>query len=231
MENKTNNYILPASIIVAAILISGSIIYLVGSSKNGATGGNNQPAKNETLTKETSEDVIIGDSKAPVTIIEYGDYQCTYCIKFFETTEPLIRENYIKTGKVKMVFRGFQFLGAESTLAGQAADCAKEQGGFWAYHDAIYQAEAKDGQENNGNMTKDFFVGLAKDAGLDVAKFTSCYDSSKYAEAVTKGTQDAAALGVNSTPTFFVNGQIVNGALPFSQFQPIIESALKAASK
>lgn len=233
MENKNNNYILPASIIAAAVLISGSIIYLVGSSKSGTAGtagGNNQTSRDEAL-KQTSQDVILGDAKAPVTIIEYGDYQCTYCIRFFETTEPLIRENYIKTGKVKMVFRGFQFLGPESILAGQAADCAEEQGNFWNYHDAIYTAEAKDGQENNGNMTRDFFIGLAKNAGLDVAKFTSCYDSSKYAEAVTKGTQDAAALGVNSTPTFFVNGQMVNGALPFSQFQPIIESALKTASK
>jgi len=234
MENKDNkNYLLPASIIVAAVLISGSIIYLVGSSKNGAgtSSGNNQPADNQALQKETSEDVILGDPKAPVTLIEYGDYQCTYCIRFFETTEPLIRDNYVKSGKVKMVFRGFQFLGPESTLAGQAADCAKEQGSFWAYHDAIYQAEAKDGQENNGNMTKDFFVGLAKNTGLDVGKFTSCYDGGKYADAVNKGTQDAAALGVNSTPTLFVNGQIVKGALPYNQFQPIIESALKAASK
>ena len=228
MENKNNNYILPASIIVGAVLISGSIIYLVGNSKNTGTTGGAQTGNADAL-KETAQDVILGDSKAPVTLIEYGDYQCTYCIRFFETTEPQIRENYIKTGKVKMVFRGFQFLGPESELAGQAADCAKEQGSFWAYHDAIYQAEAKDGQENNGNMTKDFFVGLAKNVGMDVAKFTSCYDSGKYAAAVKQGTQDAAALGINSTPTLIVNGQIVKGALPFDQFKAIIENALKTA--
>ncbi|HUX35807.1 MAG TPA: DsbA family protein [Candidatus Paceibacterota bacterium] len=235
-ENKNSNYILPASIIAAAVLISGSIIYLVGSSKNGTGGqagnsGQNQASVSETVQKLGDRDVILGDANAPVTIIEYGDYQCTYCIRFFESTEPLIRDNYIKTGKVKMVFRGFQFLGPESTLAGQAAECAKDQNSFWNYHDAIYTAEAKDGQENNGNMTRDFFIGLAKNVGLDVAKFTSCYDSGKYADMVTKGTQDAAALGVNSTPTFFVNGQMVNGALPYSQFQTIIDNALKAASK
>jgi protein-disulfide isomerase len=243
MEKEDKSYLLPASIIAAAVLISGSIIYLVGASKSGTsgtTGGSNQVSDNETLKKETSQDVILGDPKAPVTIIEYGDYQCVYCISFFENTEPLIRENYIKTGKVKMVFRGFQFLGAESDLAGQAAECSKEQNKFWAYHDAIYQAEFKDGRENNGNMNRDFFLGLAKDTGLDVGKFTSCYDSNKYAAAVKQATQDAGALGVNSTPTFFVNGQIISGAQPFeysgtdprvTPFKPLIEDILKTAAK
>ena len=239
-DNK-KDYLLPASIIVAAILIAGSIIYLVGSSKgnSGGTnggGGQNPPPSNDSVQKQGPRDVILGEANAPVTIIEYGDYQCTYCIRFFEATEPLIRNNYVKSGKVKMVFRSFQFLGAESELAGQAAECAKDQNNFWAYHDAIYTAEAKDGQENNGNMTKAFFVQLAKDVGLDVGKFTSCYDSGKYADTVKKSSQDASTLGVNSTPTFFVNGQQVNGAQPFeysgtdprvTPFKPLIENLLK----
>ncbi len=240
--NNNKDYMLPVSIIVAAVLIAGSIIYLVGSSKtnpsvaNNNNGGQNPSAVNNDVQKQGLRDVILGDAKAPVTIIEYGDYQCTYCIRFFETTEPLIRDNYVKSGKVKMVFRNFQFLGAESELAGQAAECAKDQNNFWAYHDAIYTAEAKDGQENNGNMTKAFFIQLAKDVGLDVNKFTACYDSGKYADTVKQSTNDASALGVNSTPTFFVNGQQVKGAQPFeysgidpnvTPFKPLIENLLK----
>jgi len=230
--NNNKDYILPASIIVAAVLIAGSIIYLVGSSKTNSggvannNGGQNPSAVNTDVQKLGSRDVILGDAKAPVTIIEYGDYQCPYCVRFFQTTEQSIRDNYVKNGKVKIVFRGFQFLGAESELAGQAAECAKDQNNFWTYHDAIYNAEAKDGSENNGNMNRDFFIGLAKNAGLDVNKFTSCYDGGKYASTVKQGTQDAAALGVNSTPTLFVNGQIVKGALPFDQFKTIIDAAL-----
>ncbi len=225
MENKNNNYILPASIIVGAVLISGSIIYLVGNSKNTGTQTGNADA-----LKETSQDVILGDPKAPVTLVEYADYQCPYCSRFYSTTEQSIRENYVKSGKVKIVSRNFQFLGPESELAGQAADCAKEQGKFWAYHDSIYNAEIKDGnKENSGNLNKDLFVQIAKDNGLDVNKFTSCYDSGKYADAVKQETQTAASLGVNSTPTIFVNGQMVKGALPFDQFKAIIESALKTA--
>lgn len=231
-EGKNSSYLLPASIIVAAILISGSIIYLVGASKTGTGNtGNYTASVSDALKKETSNDVILGDPKAPVTVIEYGDYQCPYCGRFFETTEQSIRQTYIASGKVKMVFRDFQFLGAESTLAGEAAACAKEQGKFWAYHDAIYQAEIKDGKEGNGNLNRSLFLQLAQNAGLDVNKFTSCYDSSKYEDAVKKATEDAASLGINSTPTLFVNGQIVKGALPFGQFQTIIEDALKSASK
>ncbi len=244
MENKNNDYILPASIIVAAVLVSGSIIYLVGGSKsnnNAATGGTGQnPVVNDSFKKENSQDVILGDPKAPVTIIEYADYQCPFCARFFSTTEQSIRENYVKSGKVKIVSRNFQFLGAESELAGQAAACAKEQSNFWAYHDAIYNAETKDGRENNGNLNKDLFVQIAKSIGLDVNKFTSCYDSGKYADAIKQETQAAGALGVNSTPMIFVNGQVVKGAQPFeysgtdpnvTPLKPLIENALKSGSK
>lgn len=241
MENENNkNYLLPSSIIIAAILIAGSIIYLMGTSKNNSgavnNGEQNPAAVNDSVQKQGQRDVILGDANAKVTIIEYGDYQCPFCARFFETTEQSIRDNYVKTGKVKMVFRNFQFLGAESELAGQAAECAKDQNNFWAYYDAIYQAEGKDGKENNGNMNKAFFVELAKNAGLDVDKFTSCYDSGKYADTVKQSTQDAAALGINSTPTIFVNGQQVAGAQPFeysgtdprvTPFKPLIENALK----
>ncbi len=233
MEEKQNkDYILPASIIAAAVLISGSIIYLVGGSKNNAGGGTVQnPVVNDSLKKETSQDVILGDPKAPVTVIVYGDYQCPFCGRFFSTTEQSIRENYVKSDKVKIVARNFQFLGAESELAAQASACAKEQDNFWGYHDEIYKAEIKDGRENNGNLNKDLFVQIAKSVGLDVNKFTSCYDSGKYADAIKQETQAAAALGVNSTPTIYVNGEMVRGAVPYDQFQTIIENALKSGSK
>ncbi|MDP3948339.1 MAG: DsbA family protein [bacterium] len=238
-DNK-KDYLLPSSIIVAAILIAGAIIYLVGASKNNSgtvdNNGQNPVAINESVQKENPRDTILGDVNAPVTIIEYGDYQCPYCVRFSLTTEQSIKDNYVKTGKVKLVFRSFQFLGAESELAGQAAECAKDQNNFWAYHDSIYQAEGKDGRENNGNMNKTFFVELAKNAGLDVDKFTSCYDSGKYADTVRQSTQNASALGINSTPTIFVNGRQVNGAQPFEYsgedprvipFKPLIENILK----
>lgn len=221
---KKNDWMLPASILIAAVLISGSIIYLVKSNKGnaggalveqtGQTGG--AGAVQEDVAKLGSRDVILGDPNAPVTVIEYADFQCPYCGRFFETTEKQIRENYIKSGKVKMVYRDFPFIDQftddakkknESHLSAEAAECAKDQGKFWAFHDALYNSEITDSHENNGNLNRALFVTLAKNVGLDVDGFSSCYDSHKYAEAVSKSVNDAQAIGVNSTPTTFVNGK------------------------
>lgn len=235
MEGETNqqrrDYLLPASILVAAILISGSIVYLVGSKSSEGVGakdpGQLAAVKEVAPLKTSDRDVILGDPKAPVTFIEFGDYQCPFCGRFFEQVEVPLRENYIKSGKVKMVFRNFSFLGPESTAAAEAAECAKDQKQFWAYHDLIYQTEIKDGRENNGNLNRDLFLKLADELRLDRSAFASCFDSKKYEGQIQKDTDNAKALGINSTPTTFVNSQKLVGALPYSQFQAAIDSILK----
>ncbi len=233
-NSNSRNYFLPVSILIAAVLIAGSVIYAVGVFNSGsrsaqqANPNSGLAAVSQSLKKEISgRDAVLGDPKAPVTLIEYGDYQCPFCGKFFRESEPFIRENYIKSKKLKMVWRNFAFLGPESTAAATAAECAKDQGKFWAYHDAILEAELKDGAENNGNLNRDTFLQLARDIGLDNNSFASCYDSGKYAGQVKKDTEDGQALGVDSTPTIFVNGQEIKGALPYSEFQVIIDNALR----
>ncbi len=232
----SNNFLLPASILIAGVLIAGSVIYSVGrkTPAQSPSLGNNQQvtptAASANLTeafKIGGRDVILGDAKAPVTLIEYGDYQCPFCGRMFTQVEPQLREEYIKTGKVKMVYRNFQFLGTESTNAGASAECAKDQGKFWAYHDELYKAEIADGKENNGNLNRNLFVDLAGKAGLGVNAFTSCYDSNKYTAQVEKDKNDAGAIGVNSTPTNYINGQMVQGAQPYSAFKSVIDIALQ----
>lgn len=235
MEEKEQkkDYLLPVSILTAGIMISGSIIYVVGSKNLEKTSRieKNQLAElnqNQSDGLEiSSRDVILGNPDAPVTFIEYGDYQCPFCARFFTQVEEPLREEYIKTGKVRMVFRNFQFLGPESEAAGEAAECAKDQGKFWAYHDALYTVESKDGAENNGNLNRSLFVKIAGDLGMDTASFISCIDGKKYADQVAKDTSDARSLGVNSTPTSFINGRKIVGALPYSQFKAAIDEALK----
>ncbi len=226
--------LLPISILAAAILLSSAIIFAsvrftrtpaqtanVGDT-TGANGGvpGTAPAGND-------RDVVLGDANAPISIIEYGDYQCPFCVKFFKETEPAIRENYIKTGKVKMVFRGFQFLGPESLLAAEGAECAKDQKKFWDFHDGLYLLEETDGQENNGNITNAALVSLAKNKGLDGDAFSQCLSSGKYADQVKKDTASAQSAGVRSTPTVYVNGQKFEGAYPFETFKQVIDEALK----
>lgn len=230
----SRDYFLPLSILVAGVMISGSIIYLVGS-KNAPVGAGGAANVGATVTPPVAggapqisgRDVVLGDPNAPVTFIEYGDYQCPFCARFFTQTEGQLREEYIKTGKVKMVFKNFQFLGPESYAAAEAAECAKDQSKFWAYHDALYMAESADGTEHNGNLNRALFMKIVGDLGMDTGAFANCVDTKKYAAQVQKDTAEAQALGVNSTPTTFVNGQKLQGALPYAQFKTAIDGLLK----
>ncbi len=236
-KTDSRNNFLPLSILIAAVLISGSIIYMVHSGKTAGniqinpkeqTAAVNPLANSAGLPVISDRDVILGDQKAPVSIIEYSDYQCPFCGRFFEQIEPSLREEYIKTGKAKMVYRNFVFLGPESFAAAQAAECAKDQNKFWAYHDAIFVAEAADGKENNGNLERGLFLKLAKDLQLDVNSFTACLDGNKYAEKARSETTEAQKAGINSTPTVFINGEMIRGAQPYAQFKAAIDSFLVA---
>jgi protein-disulfide isomerase len=240
------DYFLPVSIIVAAVLIGGAILFATfykgGSAAPVAGGAANNPnapaaqaaapgVNTSTIMTLTSRDAILGDANAPVTIIGYGDYQCPFCTRFFSQTEPSLIAKYVTTGKARFVFRNLAFLGPESAAAAQAGECANDQGKEWAYHDALYSAKISDetagGSENDGYFTRAVFLKLASQTGLNVATFTSCIDTNKYAALVTQEKTDAANVGVNSTPTFFVNGTLVQGAQPLSAFQAIIDPLLK----
>ncbi|HTY39793.1 MAG TPA: DsbA family protein [Candidatus Paceibacterota bacterium] len=242
-NGRKNDNFLAISIMVAAVLISGSLIYSANRSPSVATqptapsAAPTAAAPTQQPTGDTSKilaigsrDVVLGDPKAPVTVIEYADYQCPFCGRFFtQVTNPL-RDDYIKSGKVKMVFRDFAFLGPESTAAAEAAECAKDQGKYWLFHDALFNAEIADGQENSGNLTPTLFLKLAKDVGMDTKAFGTCVDSHKYADEVQKSAADGRAIGVQATPTTFVDGQMISGAIPYSQFKSAIDAELAKGS-
>lgn len=229
---RDRDHMLAGSILVAALLISGSVLYLVGALQGGGneeeigSGGTPSGTLPSAELSVSARDVVLGDLGAPVTLIEYGDYQCPFCARFFTQTESAVRSNYIEQGKVNMVFRNFQFLGPESVAAAEAAECAKDEGKFWAFHDALYEEESKDGVEHNGNLNRTLFLRIAGELGLNGNKFADCIDSGKYTELIEKDYEAAQGAGVNSTPTSFVNGTRIVGAQPFSVFQAAIEQAL-----
>lgn len=234
-QSKRGNWLLPVSILIAGVMIAGSLIYSVGkqsiAQKSSTTGDSStavSSAKYDEVPPISGRDAILGNPEAPVTFIEYGDYQCPFCGRFFHQVEPQLRDEYIKTSKVKMIFRNFQILGQESTAAAAASECAKDQGKFWAYHDELYKAETADGQENNGNLNRDLFLMLAQNvAGLDMTSFVSCLDSNKHIELVKKETADGQSMGLNGTPTSYINGEQVVGAQPYSVFKNVIDIALQ----
>lgn len=228
------DYFLPASILIAGVLVAGAVIYSTGLGspvQNGGADNTNidtvAPIPQVALAL-TSEDVILGDPNAPVTIIEYGDFQCPFCARFYSQTENLIKEEYVKTGKVRFIYRHFAFLGPESTDAANANECAKEQGKFWEYHDALYDVELLDGREHNGNLNTSLFNSLALQLGLDQVSFSACLEEERYADKVQNDYAGAQAAGVRATPTIFVNSTKVEGAVPFAHFKGIIDDFLSS---
>ena len=173
---------------------------------------------------------ILGSKDAPITMIEFGDYQCFYCNKFYHTTEPDIVKNYINTGKVRMIFKDYTIIGQDSVNAAHAAHCAQEQGKFWQYHDALYDNWSG---ENTGWASSNNLVGFAKQVGLNVDQFNQCMTQSKYISTVQGSVSNARDLGLTGTPDFFIiapDNSItkVVGAEPFETFDEIFKSKLKS---
>jgi len=231
MENQESkrDYLLVSSIIFAGVLIAGSLIYSNGLKTVKQTENNSQDTSGSALAAlEVDDDVILGNPDAKVTLIEFSDYQCPFCGKFFTEVEPLLREEYIQTGKVRMIYKDFAFLGPESLAAAEAAECAKDQSKYWDYHDALFEMEISDGKENSGNLSVTALKLFASNVGLNQEQFDSCLDSKKYKSEVEKDYKDGQAIGVRATPTLFINGQKIEGALPYDVFKEVIEVALKA---
>lgn len=166
-----------------------------------------------------------GSDKAAVTLIEFSDFQCSFCRKFWQTTLPLIEKKYINTGKVKFVYRHFAILGRYSTAAAQGAECAGEQGKFWPYHDRLFASAGSPLAFTHGKLR-----GYAKESGLKSQAFNQCLDSGKHLKKVEGETAIAGFLGARGTPAFFLNGQMIVGAQPFEVFETAIERELKKAS-
>jgi protein-disulfide isomerase len=168
-----------------------------------------------------------GDKNAPVTILEFSDFECPYCGRFVQQTLPQIISDYIDKGKASLTFRNFPLgFHANARPAALAAQCARDQGGdemFFKYHDKVYA--------NQASLSVDNLKKWASDLGLNTTKFNSCLDSKKFDSVVDKDYQDGQSYGVSGTPAFFINGRPLTGAQPFSAFKAIIDDELTKAGK
>lgn len=160
---------------------------------------------------------VLGDVNAPVTVIEYSDYECPFCKKFTLESLPSIKEEYVNTGKVKFIFKDFPLeIHKNSRSAAVAAHCAGEQGKYFEYHDILF--------ENSKNHSIDNYILWANEIGLATELFKKCMDDPK--DIVEMSIVDAKASGVKGTPTFFINDNILVGAQPYAAFKQMIESEL-----
>lgn len=169
------------------------------------------------------DDAVRGEKKAPVTIVEFTDYQCPYCERYFTDTYPQILKNYIETGKVKYVLRDFPLpFHQNAAPAANAAECVRDQKGdeaYFEFHDMLF--------EHQNELSTDNYKLWAADLGVDADKFAKCVDENQFASEVEADMQEGSSYGVQGTPAFFINGMPISGAQPYSVFEQMIEDELK----
>ena len=191
-----------------------------------STSAPSQPITREEIFAYLAKDgPMRGSDKAPITLIEFSDFRCSFCRKFWQTTLPLLDKKYISAGKVRFIYRHFAVLGKPSEIAAQAADCAGEQGKFWEYHDKLFASAGSPLAFTDGKLK-----GYAKELGLKSQTFNQCLDSGKHLKKVEGETSIGVLLGARGTPAFFLNGQMIVGAQPFEVFEAVIEKELKKPS-
>ena len=173
---------------------------------------------------------ILGDPNSPITLIEFGDYQCHFCNVYFKNTGQKILENFVTTGKVKIIFKDFTIIGPDSINAAHGAHCANEQNKYWEYHNALYNNWAG---ENNGWASKENLVKYANDVKLDLESFSECMNSNNYRDVINQSNTDGQTLGISGTPAFFIidhknaHVQTIYGAQPYETFEKVFNSMLQ----
>lgn len=241
-------YILAAAILVGAVLISASMFYatktFIGKLDNTtfapsslavqATGNAptapsaGQPSQGLTPGQKVNVDVghlpAKGNPNAKVKLVAFEDFRCPFCEKFFTDTEPQIIKDYVDTGKAVIYYREYQFLGPASVIAGNAAECANEQGKFWDMHQYLYKnqpSESDTSMYTTDNMTK-----IAGQLGMNTSSFKSCLSANKYDKNLQTDLSAGQAAGVTGTPTVFINGIPIVGAQPYAAFKAAIDQQL-----
>lgn len=175
------------------------------------------------------DDPTLGEKDAPVTLVEFTDYQCPFCVRHYTDTYGQIKKEYIDTGKVKYVVRDFPLsFHPHAQKTAEATECADDQGKFWDMHDKIFETQAT---WNNSTDIVPTLKQYAADLKLNTSTFNTCLDSSKYKDEVAKDLADGSASGVNGTPGFWVLGPDgktaqISGAVPFANFKQAIDPML-----
>lgn len=168
------------------------------------------------------DDPVLGNPNAPVTLVEFSDFQCPFCARVRPTLKRL-HEAY--GDRVRIVWKDFPLtsIHPQAFKAAEAGQCAREQGKFWEYHDRLF--------DNQQALEPEFLKRYAADTGLDAAKFSACLETAKYAARVQAQMGVGNSLGVSSTPSVFINGRLLNGAQPYEAFSAIIDEELERAKR
>ncbi len=238
-ENTRMNAFLVVSLIIFAFLLgmlTNKVLFL--QEQNKVLLANPTPAEGDVAAAPTPLPVIkdlkvgklplLGNKDAKVTVVEFSDFQCPFCEKFFTETEKQLYDTYIKTNKIAFAYRHYPLSSIHplAQKAAEAAECANEQSKFWDYHNVLFQNQTSWSPQTAEDVAQTF-TNYASDLGLDTVQFASCLESEKYKQQVATDTADGDKAQVDGTPTFFINGRRVVGAVPFADLQKVIDEELK----
>ena len=202
---------------LAIPIIIGVIFGVALTSNLEQTSNNSSVLNKENLIKGST---MMGNLNAEITVVEFGDYQCTFCYKFHDETMKRINEKYIKTENVNFIYKDFPLNGKQSILASEASYCAEKQGKFWEYHNTLYNNW---GGENTGWITENVLLGFAKDVRLNLDDFSQCLENSEFRQKVLNNEQFGKNIGINATPSFLIfnDDEVyrIIGAQPFEKFE------------
>lgn len=217
--------------LAAAVVLAAGVAYLaLGAASPAGPGtgasGDEGPQRAETGSASELGPPTLGDEDAPVTMVEYSDFQCPYCGQFAREVEPELIEQYVESGTLKIEWRDFPYLGQESVNAALAAREAQQQGRFWEYHEALYENQDS---VNGGAFSDDNLKSLAQEAGVDPGKLEQSLASGEHEETVARDFEKGQQVGVTGTPTFIINDEIIVGAQPKKVFEQAIEKAAAEA--
>ena len=216
-------------VIVAIVIISFSTYYATLLETQKVAQDRFLASQQEPQQEFENGSPALGSESAPITIVEFGDYQCEACYAWFHTTRDTLIDNYVETGKVKLIFVDLPFLGRDSPMAAQASYCAEDQGQYWEYHTMLYTFQ--DGHPDSGWADRDRLNSFAFSLDMNIDEFNDCMDSSKYKNRVKANYDEAVKNNVQSTPTFIIisedgKKEQFSGAQPYSVFSATIESML-----
>ena len=237
MDDKTmkgdgtlmEKYLTPIAVVIGALIIAGAFAFGHGGTP-AATDGKAQAVKVDIKNVKTEGEPFIGDANAPVTMAIWFDYQCPFCKQLELNVTSQIVEQYVKTGKVKIVFKDFQFLGQDSQTAAEFARAMWEAypNQYYDWYKAMFVAQDEEGDKGFGNLDSIKTL-TAKIPGVDVAKVTKLMtdNKAKYDAAITADRTEGQAMGINGTPAIIIGTTLLSGAQPLTSITPVIDAQLK----
>jgi protein-disulfide isomerase len=229
-------YLLGLLLVVASFLLGvlfTKVQYLEGGTRiaaNNETANDNNNIPQEPVGPVDVEQghlPILGNEDAKVTVVEFSDFQCPFCKSLFDESLAQIKSEYVDTGKVKFAYRHYPLtdIHPNAQKSAEASECANEQGNFWGYHDELFKNQDEWGSLS-ATAALEKYVEYANNLGLNGEALRECVNSGEMAEKVNEDLDAGSAVGVNGTPATFVNGYLVSGAVPFSEFKTLIDQEL-----